>query len=257
MRKSLILVMGVAVLWAGSLAEAEELFNGNLDQTYAQEIVPGFFAPKPLGWQNVGTRAITGPYEDEMSSEPWAGPAPTPVTADGSLDPYPQSCGGMDCAAFFKAFSGSASNGPATGHLYQDVPATTGRTYTMTAWAGGEANVMAERFEFALEFLDAGNSILSASALDLAVAGLLVPNGQPFNYKQYTLTGVAPVGTVSARVRASFINGTANPAGGGQAFVVDDFSLTSIPEPASAMALLGLGTLWATRRSRRSARNTC
>ena len=63
------------------------LTNGNLDQTYPQVIVdnapPGagpedFFLPKPLGWVNEGTRAITGPYEDELSSEPWAGPAPTP-----------------------------------------------------------------------------------------------------------------------------------------------------------------------------------
>ena len=57
--------------------------NGNLDLTYPQEIVAGFFLPKPQVWQNVGSRTIGGPYEDEMSSEPWAGPAPTPVTTDG------------------------------------------------------------------------------------------------------------------------------------------------------------------------------
>ena len=71
--------------------------NGNLDLTQATEIVPGFFLPKPQVWQNVGTRTISGPYEDEMSSEPWAGPAPTPVTTDGNLNPpSPEGCGGPD-----------------------------------------------------------------------------------------------------------------------------------------------------------------
>ena len=59
--------------------------NGNLDLTYAAgNCSAGFFLPKPAIWQNDGSRTITGPYEDEMSSEPWAGPAPTPVTTDGT-----------------------------------------------------------------------------------------------------------------------------------------------------------------------------
>jgi hypothetical protein len=37
----------------------------------------------------------------------------------------------------------------------------------------------------------------------------------------------APAGTVSVRARASMIGAMANPAGGGQAFVVDDFTLAS------------------------------
>src|SRR5215213_9506805 len=72
---------------------AELLTNGTLDETYQQEVAPGLFLPKPANWVNVGTRAISGPYEDEMSSEAWAGPAPTPVTTD-------------DNGVFFKAFSG-------------------------------------------------------------------------------------------------------------------------------------------------------
>src|SRR5437762_7971305 len=65
-----------------SVSAAELLTNGSLDQTYQQEITPGFSLPKPANWVNVGTRAISGPFEDEMSSETWAGPAPTPVTAN-------------------------------------------------------------------------------------------------------------------------------------------------------------------------------
>src|SRR5690606_35379046 len=125
--------------------------------TYAQEIVPGFSLPKPLGWVNEGTRSITGPYEDELTSEPWAGLSPTPVTSDGSGLSSPDGCDGPDCGVFFKAFTGNTANGAATGHLYQDVPGTPGVEYTMTGWAGAEANTLAAGFEFALEFLDAGN----------------------------------------------------------------------------------------------------
>lgn len=254
--------MGKARLYAAvalalalaSAASANLLTNGNLDRSYAQEIVPGFFLPKPANWVNEGTRTLTGPYEDEMSSEPWAGPAPTPVTTDGLLDPpHPNGVGGADGAVFFKAFSGGGVNGPATGHLYQDVPGTAGVQYTLTGWAGAEANYLAGQTEFALEFYDAGLNLIGWSTLDLVAAGLFVPNGQPFNYKQYQIVSVAPLTTAFVRTRVSMIGGIANPAGGGQAFVVDDFELTGpppVPEPSS-MVLAGIGLLIA-RRVRRS-----
>lgn len=223
------------VLFAAGRASAQNLLtNGNLDQTYQQEITPGFSLPKPAGWQNVGTRAVTGPYEDEMSSEPWAGPAPTPVTPN-------------DMGVFFKAFSGNSTDGPATGHLYQDVPATAGRTYTLTGWAGAEPNFLGTG-QFALEFLNAAGGLIpgSGSTLDLNAAGLFVTNGQPFNYKQYTLTALAPAGAVSVRARASMLNGASNPAGGGQAYVVDDFVL--VPEPTSLAAALPLALALLGRR---------
>ena len=131
----------VVVACATSAATAQNLLtNGNLDQTYPQLVVdnpdPGppfdLFLPKPLGWVNEGTRAITGPFEDELSSEPWAGPAPTPVTTDGSGFPSPDGCNGLDCGVFFKAFTGATANGPTTAHLYQDNPATPGARYTLT-----------------------------------------------------------------------------------------------------------------------------
>jgi len=228
--------------------------NGNLDLTYAQEInppAPGFFLPKPQVWQNTGNRTLTGPYEDEMSSEPWAGPAPTPVTTDGNANPpSPEGCGGPDCAVFFKAFSGGGTNGPATGNLYQDNPATPGLTYVMTGWAGAEANFLATDAQFAIEFLNGANAQIGGATLSL-LPSLLVPNGQSFNYKQYSLNAVAPAGTVTVRARASFIGGTSNPAGGGQAFVVDDFTLDAVPEPGCiALALVGLVGLSSLRRQR-------
>lgn len=236
-----------AVLAAGiSSASAQNLLtNGNLDVTQDVEIVPGFFLPKPASWQNVGTRAITGPYEDEMSSEPWAGPAPTPVTADG-VDPDGPGGNPGDWAVFFKGFTGGGTNGPATGHLYQDVPGIAGETYTLTGWAGAEANYFGGA-EFAIEFLDGSGAVLSAATLDLVAAGLFVDNGQAFDYKQFTVSGTAPAGTAFVRARASMLDAAANPAGGGQAYVVDDFVL--IPAPGAA-ALAMAGGLLALRRRR-------
>lgn len=239
------------VVWAASdSARGQELLtNSNLDKCYAQEIVPGFFLPKPRNWTNTATRAISGPYEDEMSSEPWAGPAPTPVTSDGDAPAGPDGVGvGADGAVFFKPFSGNATDGAATGNLYQDVPATPGQTYTMTGWAGAESNALMTDAVFALEFLNAGNSVIGGTSVSL-LPSLFVANGQPFNYKKYTLISLAPAGTVSARVRASMIGALGNPAGGGQAFVVDDFSLT-VPEPASAGVLTLLSGAAVLRRRR-------
>jgi hypothetical protein len=236
------LLGGMFVLLAAvASARAQNLLsNGNLDVTYQQEIVPGFFLPKPLAWQNVGTRAISGPYEDEMSSEPWAGPAPTPVTADG-VDPDGVGGNPGDWAVFFKPFSGNATDGAATGHLYQDVPGIPGVTYTLTGWAGAEANALMTDAVFAVEFFDGGGNEIPASGTELSLLPtLFVPNGEPFNYKQYTVTSVAPLGTAFVRARASMIGAMGNPAGGGQAYVIDDFTL--VPEPAS-FGLISLGGL--------------
>jgi hypothetical protein len=242
-----LLVVGLLAC-GNSVAKAQIIIggsinNGNLDRTYAQEIVPGFFLPKPIIWINEGLRTISGPYEDEMSSEPWAGPAPTPVTTDGNLNlPHPEGHGGPDGGVFFKPFSGNVNDGAATGHLYQDNPATPGLIYLLTGWAGAEANALMGDAVFALEFLDAGNSVLAGSAQLSLLPTLTLPNGEPFNYKQYSVMATAPAGTVNVRARVSMIDGMANPLGGGQAFVVDDFELSVIPEPTT-LALFGLGLI--------------
>lgn len=240
-RLAFLTVLSTVVLGSMSAQAQNLLTNGTLDVTYQQEIVPGFFLPKPASWVNAGTRAITGPYEDEMSSEPWAGPAPTPVTTGGVA--------GDDWAVFFKPFSGNATDGAATGHLYQDVPATPGIRYDLSGWAGAEAAFLAQGAEIALEFLDSGGSVIGGSVVNL-LPTLTVDNGLAFDYKQYTASAVAPAGTVSVRSRASMIGALANPAGGGQAFVVDDFVLTAVPEPAT-LGLLGLGFVGLTAMRRR------
>src|SRR5687767_11694786 len=166
---ALVLVLGLLAS-AVSRAEAQNLLsNGSLDLTQATLIVdnppggdPDFFLPKPQVWQNIGTRAISGPYEDEMSSEPWAGPAPTPVTTGGNANPpHPEGCGGPDCAVFFKGFSGNATNGAATGHLQQAVPGAPGKRYVMTGWAGAEANFLGDG-RFAIDFLNSGGNTINS-----------------------------------------------------------------------------------------------
>jgi len=245
MKKSVIasLVCACAAVPLGS-ARANLLANGNLDRVHDVEIVPGIFLPKPDAWENVGVRTVTGPYEDEMSSEPWAGPAPTPVTADGLSNPpgeghnnYP------DWAVFYKGFSGKATTGDlATGHLYQDVPGTPGATYTLTGWAGAEANYFGGA-EFAIDFLNGAGGLIGGATLDLIAAGLFTDNGEPFNYKQYTVIAVAPAGTEIVRARATMRDAAANPAGGGQAYVVDDFVLVPAPSASALGVVMGVASV--------------
>jgi hypothetical protein len=252
-RKSVLLaaVIGGAfsVLAAGESASAQNLLaNGDLDVTYSQEInppAPGFFLPKPAVWVNDATKG-GGPWEDEMSSEPWAGPAPTPVTANG-VDPDGPGGNPGDWAVFFKPFSGSAAQ-PVTGHLYQDVPGIPGVTYKLTGWAGAEANALFADAVFAIDFLNGGGGVIGSSSLSLPPT-LFIANGEPFQYKPYTVSGVAPLGTAFVRARASMIDAQANPLGGGQAFVVDDFVLT--PEPGS-LAMIGFGAVALLARRRKA-----
>ena len=245
MRSTLTLFgLGAVAVFGPNSAQAQNLLtNGNIDRVHDVEIVPGFFLPKPDVWENVGFRTITGPYEDEMSSEPWAGPAPTPVTADGVANPPPYT--EPDYGLFFKPFSGGGNNGPATGHLYQDVPGTPGEQYTLTGWAGAEPNFLGGA-QFALEFLNGGGGLIGGAELDLIAAGLFTDNGQPFDYKEYSVIAIAPAGTVTVRARASMLDAIGNPAGGGQAFVVDDFVL--VPEPTTAIAMILVGAAAFARR---------
>ncbi|MEP7367801.1 MAG: PEP-CTERM sorting domain-containing protein [Acidobacteriota bacterium] len=257
------LILGLTV-WGTLPADAANLLlNGNLDLTYGELVSPGVTVPKPLNWVNNGSLALTGATEGELSSEPWAGPSPTPVTTDGTGLPYAtgDGCDGLDCAVFFKAFIGTLATGDlASGHLYQDVAAVAGLTYTLSGWAGAEANFLADEAVFRLLFFDAGDAFLGGGTLDLFAAGLLTPNGQPFNYKEYSLSMVAPANTAKVRALISFIDGYANPQGGGQAFVVDDFTLDDgtggeVPEPATGL-LMGAGlaaVAWARRRTQRRA----
>jgi hypothetical protein len=247
--KTRALCFSVGLVFVSSFAAANLLQNGNLDVTHDVEIVPGFFLPQPSSWTAVGTRSISGPYNDELSSESWAGPAPTPVTTDG-FNETQNNHTNDDWGVFFKPFSGNATDGLATGHLFQDVAGSAGTMYTLTGWAGAEANALMRDAVFALDFLNVGGGLISSSELSL-MPTLFVNNGQPFNYKFYQLSALAPAGTAAVRARVSMLDAQGNPQGGGQAFVVDDFEMTSVPEPTT-IAILGIGGLMALHRRRKA-----
>src|SRR5437868_15387351 len=84
-----IAVVCAATVGGTATSRAFLLSNGNFDRTHAVEVAPGFFLPQPNNWINQASRAISGPYFDDLSSEPWAGPSPTPETTDGNLNGPP------------------------------------------------------------------------------------------------------------------------------------------------------------------------
>lgn len=222
----------VGVLFAmGAVAQAQNLLtNGTLDATSVTTMAN----PSPTSWDAFSSRNFV-PFNDGLSSEPWCNVA----------DP-----GGF--GTFFKPFQGNpATVGKIFASLSQSVPGAPGLPYTMTGFAGAEANYIGlsdptVQSQFKLEFLAANNAVISGVTLDLVPAGLGVPNGQPFQYKQFSLNGVSPANTAFVRVSAIMGDAYGNPLGGGQAYVVDNFSLT-VPEPTS-LAFLGLAGVMCVRR---------
>lgn len=212
------------------------LTNGNLDATSVSSQV----LATPTGWDIVASRAITGAFNDGASSEPW----------NNVFDP-----GGF--GLFFKPFTGNLVDGPVSVTFTQTVPASPGLPYTLTGWAGAEPNYIGlsdptVQSVFTIEFLNGANTVIGTQTLDLRAAGLGVgaptPPAAGFAYHPFSLTGIAPAGTASVRAGASMLGAYGNPAGGGQAFVVDAFSLV-VPEPASlSLAAIGGLALLARRR---------
>lgn len=173
-------------------------------------------------------------------------------------------------------------------HLYQDVPGTSGLLYIMKGWAmgeqvfpGGVNNLNAAstgapfddgppsptNVYFALEFLNSSGTVLPGSVEkelkdDLGFLNSGDPDLSGYLWQQFTLTAVAPPGTVKVRVRASMTDGILNPTPSPQSFrmsfFVDAFSLTAtspgsgagvVPEPAGlSMAAMGLALMGARRR---------
>lgn len=225
----------VGVLFAVGTAHAQELLsNADLNATSVSTMI----GATPTGWDAAATRVNTGVFNDGLSSEGFAN---QPTSAAGQF------------GVFFKPFSGGSLAGGnfVTASLTQFVPGTPGLPYTLTGYAGAGAGYIGlsdptVTSKFKLEFLSGAFTPIGAAELDLVAAGLGTPNGNNFQYKQFNLSAVAPAGTVFVRVGAEMGNAYGNPAGGDQAFVVDNFSLT-VPEPTS-LAFLGLAGVMCVRR---------
>jgi len=229
-------------LLTGNVAKADLLSNGNLDAT---SVGPQTLAT-PTGWSINATRRLSGPFADGCSSEGFANAG---------------AAGGF--GLFFKPFQGSLSD-PLTVSFFQDKPAAPGLTYTFTGMAGAEANYSGliaggiTKSLFSIDFLNAANSVIGTASLDLAAVGLGTANGNPFNYKQFSLSATAPDGTATIRVGASMVDAYSNPLGGGQAFVVDEFALVQVPEPSTlALGVLGLAGLMVWWRVKRRKADAC
>lgn len=153
---------------------------------------------------------------------------------------------GGDRGLWFRSFMGGLIQGgsPTVDAILSQsgVPATPGTQYTLSAWyrfeafySGGDP-LQDTQTLLAMEFRDAGNTLISAVQLDVEQ---LVANGA--DWTQVSLSGTAPANAASIDVVASFLDGvleTQNP----QSAFVDDFVL--VPEPSSlllvAPLLLGL-----------------
>jgi hypothetical protein len=240
-----VLVLGLAACEAGVARGAGNLLlNGNLDAHHSVEYdpanYPGLLNEYPDHWQMVSDFNIPTPFVDGFSSEEWAGGTASPDTNPG------------DRGVFFKSFFGGApwiqgANPTITTHLYQDVPGTAGLQYVLTGWAAAESNYSGlaapgGQTYLALDFLNGVGATIVSEVLDLEAHGLAVnPRDAaiegPWNWTLYTVTKAAPAGTATVRARVSMFNGFYN-VDPGQALIVDDFTLTSVPEPAS-VALIG------------------
>jgi len=123
----------------------------------------------------------------------------------------------------------------AGGGFYQDVAATAGATYTLSAWyLDDAAAVVTSLYTTKIEWYDSLATLISISSQNVSP---LVNN----TWQQLSLVDTAPVGAVTARV-------VFDAAGmvGGETLKIDDVAL-AVPEP-SALTLLGLGGLLLRRK---------
>lgn len=231
--------LGALANTCAAVGPPELLFNGNLS-------LPVTGMGTPTGW----TAAFTPPGTPSARLISFANHN-RPLDPDGY-------------GWWLQAFFGGGGAPPVTAHLTQSVPATPGMTYTFSGWSlfeqnyAGGVNVLSPASPggatasptdtvFALEFYDMNSLLLAAFSKELKADGQT--NTQ--QWRQHTVTGLAPAGTTSVVVRASMLNGVFNVDPMMTAFV-DDFSLTAVPEPTAATLVLAGLAVAIRRRGRRT-----
>lgn len=186
------------------------------------------------------------------------------LTDPGFEDPLLYTFDGPPFVGFWEGFSagGAASSGHdttfplnGTGHstlsilgddnsftgVFQDIPVLAGGQVDGSIWHASPDSALGVGSEFRIEFHDAGGEIARVTNDG---------NVPTATYSQISVGGVAPAGTVSARLVYAIqtFGGEPFPTNTGTVYL-DDASLTGIPEPTAAiMALLGLAPLARRRR---------
>ncbi len=133
---------------------------------------------------------------------------------------------GGQLGVWLRSFTGSTGQ-PADATVSQTVPGVPGGDYTFTAWSNFQPNYPGGLPGFPTEtmlelaFLDAGGAEIGAP-LTLDVANEQMNDA---TWREHTLNGTAPTGTVSVRVSGMGLDMVTNPAGGQQSAFLDDFSL--------------------------------
>ncbi len=229
MKRLLAASVAVGLLALGhSVAKANDLYNGDLDILGAPG-ANGQANPGPDGWNVIAAETLSGAFNDGMDSE----------TFCNFLQP-----GGY--GVFFKPFQGSTNANTALNNLisvwfYQDNPSAPNTTYTLSAYAAGQANYsgfqtnmnapLFSQTGLYVEFLDNSGNPLITNSYDLIAAGLADPT-DPVPSTQFTTpVYTAPAGTATVRAGAYMINTWSTT--GAQSFLMDVFDLESTAPPGS------------------------
>jgi len=219
---ALVAALGV-VAWGTSVANANDLYNGDLDILGAVG-ANGQINAGPDGWIINATKTLSSTFGDGADSEGFCNV---------------QQPGGD--GLFFKPFQGSTNANPSLNDLltvdfYQDNPSSPGTVCTLSAWAACEPNYCGlqpgspTKTYLVVEFLDAGGTPLVTNVYDLIANGM--PTNGPGSMAQLTTPGyTAPANTATVRAGASMIN--AFGTSGGQSFFTDAFDLESVAPPGS------------------------
>lgn len=181
------------------------------------------------------------------------------TAGDGSLEPiYFQNSSFAahtgEWGVWFRSFLGEAAE-PVDALVEQQVAASAGVQYDLSAFFKIEENFTAADLLLSLIFLDAADN-----PLDELFISVLAADPKDGVWRMYSVSGIAPVGTVAAVARIAMTGGT-NPGMNPQSALLDDISLTDmspIPLPASLpLFAFGLAALLAARRSKTAASSSC